>query len=322
MSTIHPKNFDICLYHAGCPDGTGAAWCFWRENRERIDDNDICDSFILQEVKHNEPYPKIIKGKNVVIVDFSYDRDTIKEICAEANYLLILDHHDTAQRNLQDLDKEFGNFSYIFDMSRSGAQIAWDWCYPEIQRPWFIEIIADRDLWKWEIPYSKEIGKALFYYGWYTFSGLEKLYQVKIPEISRFAEQGKILTSIEAKNISHAVGNSVLCNFEGHRVRIATCSPLIRSEVGNALCDMKDCQFAATWRYSFVSDQWWVSLRASKDCKIPLNVLCEKYGGGGHPRACGFAIHGIHSAELAKADEVKKEIMARGNLWSYFTIVR
>jgi len=324
-------DFDVCLYHACCPDGIGAAWCVYRENKFKNRD------FFIRGVRYNEPYPlDLIRNRKVVIVDFSYDRETIREMCTVAKYVMILDHHDTAQRDLQGLDEEISNFSYIFDMERSGAQITWDWCYLDNKRPWFIEVIADRDLWKWEYPNSKEIGKAMYHFGWYTFEKLEELYRLEDENLRSeksvrdaiiehqkrvFIEEGRTLLLLEKKDISFAVSKSVLCNFEGYRVRLASCSALIRSEVGSLLCDMRDCDFAATWRYDFATDQWWISLRASKDCGISLNKICERFGGGGHQRACGFTIHGSRSQEWENASPEILLKMAYGNLHNYFKIV-
>ncbi len=331
---LHPYSFDVCLYHFGCPDGIGGAFPFWRINRSRYEITTLLKTkvplpkvlpFDIKGVKHNEPYPEeLIREKNVVIVDFSYKRDVIKEMCRNATLVYILDHHETARRELEGLEKEFDNFGYIFDLDRSGAQIAWDWCYPDIPRPWFIEIIADRDLWKWEIPNAKEIGKALYHFEWYNWEKMEELTNnlKDTPAlIKKFTEQGRILLDIDTKDISYAVGTSKLCEFQGHRIRLSTCHPSLRSEVGNAAANMYDCDFAATWRYDVSTDQWWISLRGSKNCCIQLNQITEKFGGGGHPKACGFTIHGVDSNEWRRADTEKRSKMAHGTIRDYFKLI-
>ena len=316
-SPIPPTKFDVCLYHSNCPDGIGGAYPFWKANKHRTS-NFKDDQFILQGVSHHEPYPAdLIRGKRVVIVDFCYSRmDTIK-ICQSAKHVVILDHHDTAQRELNDLVHP--NLSYLFDMSRSGAQIAWDYCFDK-PRPWFIEIIADRDLWVWVIPNSREIGKALYHGGWYTWEKMEELEKSQNPKDDRkkFLEEGKALLAIETKEIERVIRTSMMMEFLGYHVRIATCNPNIRSDVGNQLSKMENCDFAAIWRYDSASDQWWINLRGSNVCTIALNKLCENYGGGGHPRACGFAIHGVNSLEWKKASGVRRQKLAYGTLDKYF----
>ena len=236
-------------------------------------------------------------------------------MCKYAKHITVLDHHETSFRDLNGL--LIKNLSYIIDMDRSGAQIAWDFCHGPKERPWFIEIIADRDLWKWELLHSKEIGKALYNGGWYTWEKMQELENSKTPDEDRakFQKEGEFLLSVEEKEVEYLVNSSVLCKFGDYRVRLTTCNPQLRSEVGSRISELSDCDFAVIWRYDFLSDQWWISLRGSKDCKIALNILCEKFGGGGHPKACGFTIHGKKSKEWF---ESLKSNMACGCLRDYF----
>lgn len=304
-----PDTFEICLHHANCPDGIGGAFPFWKKNK----------NILLIGVRHSERIPlEFLVGKTVVIVDFCYSKKEIELICKTAKYVLILDHHDTSLREIKGL--ELDNLSYLFDTKRAASQIAWDFIF-STPRPWFIDIIADRDLWKWSVPHSKEIGKGLYHGGWYSLEKMEELEYSRNPERDRerFYLEGKILLEMEEKEISYSVRNSVLCRFEGYKVRVVTCNPSIRSEVGNRVANMDDCDFAVIWRYDLSSDQWWLSLRGRRRCKIALNQICEKYLGGGHTRACGFAIHGPRSREWHEAIPSVRKKMAFGCLSDYFT---
>jgi oligoribonuclease NrnB/cAMP/cGMP phosphodiesterase (DHH superfamily) len=211
--------FNICLYHDNCPDGIGAAYPFWR-----IHEND--SNFQIIGAMYNESYPiDKIKNKNVVIVDFSYKRTDLLEMSKVCKSILILDHHKTAKDNLTGIDEECENISYIFDMNRSGAQISWDYCYPTMARPWFIDYIADRDLWKWELPFSKEINKALFIGEWFQFEKLESLYMNTNSVESlkyKFAEQGKIILNCERNFINIAaksISGKLLSTFPTSEIR-------------------------------------------------------------------------------------------------------
>ena len=72
----------------------------------------------------------------------------------DANDLLVIDHHKSAMVELHDISNA------IFDMSKSGATLAWEFFHPGKEAPKFIQYITDRDLWKWELPYSKEFSAA------------------------------------------------------------------------------------------------------------------------------------------------------------------
>ena len=98
--------------------------------------------------------PPNVKGKSVVILDFSFDNKTTKKLIKDANNLLVIDHHKSAMVELHDISNT------IFDMSKSGATMSWEFFHPGKEPPKFIQYITDRDLWKWELPYSKEFSAA------------------------------------------------------------------------------------------------------------------------------------------------------------------
>lgn len=50
---------------------------------------------------------------------------------------------------------------FHFDNNRSGALLAWDHFFPDSPPPQTLLYIQDRDLWKWELPHSKQISNAL-----------------------------------------------------------------------------------------------------------------------------------------------------------------
>ena len=320
ISWIDPMQIDIVLYHASCPDGTGAAWPFWREHSVKLQS---CP-FQAYEVRHGEPYPDVT-DKSVAIVDFSFKRSIMKDICRVARYVRVIDHHKTAIRDLEGLEAEVDNYIGFFDIERSGAQLVWDLIYPGISRPWFIDIIADRDLWKWEIPDSKYIGKALYHRDWYTFQKMEYIMELP-PDTTKalkceLTKEGRFISAREKRDIDYACGTAILCEFEGYKVKLTSCHPTLRSEVGNILSS-NGCDFAATWRYDFLSDSWWMSLRGSNKSSLDLAKICEKFGGGGHPKACGFTIHGTGSKIWQNANEEQRKNLAFGErgLHSYFMI--
>ena len=313
-----PLSVDVILYHAKCSDGVGAAWPIWRENYYSMN-----KEIITKEVRHGSNHPKssLIQGKNVVIVDFSYKRDVMLSLCSVAKSVVIIDHHTSAIEDLKDLENICPNYKGYFDVNRSGAQLSWDLVYPSKQRPWFVEIIADRDLWKWQIPNSLSIGKALFRKNWYTFEKMEEFYSMNEEETNKLIEnlvkEGNDILSIEKSQIDHSCETAMICEFEGYRVKLATCRPSLRSEVGNKLIG-DDCDFAAIWRYESESDQWIISLRGDGINPPNLTKLCEKYGGGGHPMACGFTIHGYSSKTLLNSNDKTK--LAYGSIYDYFKV--
>ena len=83
----------VVLYHAECADGFGAAWAIWNKFPAA--------QFI--PVKHGNPPPTGLQDQRVVIVDFSYARETLETMAAQTQALLVLDHHITAEKALAGL---------------------------------------------------------------------------------------------------------------------------------------------------------------------------------------------------------------------------
>lgn len=303
---LKPSDINVCLYHQGCPDGIAGAFAFWKCNVE-----DAIFPFQTYGTKKKSKFDvNWVVGRNVAIVDFCYNLETLKRICEVANNVVVLDHHMTNVKEL--VGCNISNLSFIFDTSRSGAEIAWKWCFPYETQPWFIDVIADRDLWKWEYENSNAIGKALYHGNWYNFEKLKKLYDENLTSkeiVSRFVKPGNALLEKERKMIVNCASKAKLMEFQGYTVYLAECNPQIRSEVGNFLAGKKECVFAATWRYNIDKDQWYVNLRSSRTCQIKLDEIAEKFGGGGHLHASAFAIHGKHSTEQG---------IARGTIRDFF----
>ena len=141
---LDPNSINLVIYHAGCTDGFGAAWSAWKLLGDRAE---------YYAAKYGEPPPDVT-GKNVIVVDFSYDNATTKRLMKAAKGFFVLDHHKSAMVELHDITCTH------FDMNHSGAMLSWKFFHPGKDAPRMIKHIEDRDLWKWEIPYSKEFAAA------------------------------------------------------------------------------------------------------------------------------------------------------------------
>ncbi len=278
------QKFDTVIYHANCPDGFTAAWAFWRIFR---------DDAVYLPYRYGQAPPDLA-GKRVAIVDFSFRRETLLEMVKQTKYLVVLDHHKSAERELADLDLgEKGNI--IFDMERSGAQIAWDYLFPDQRRPWLVDYVADRDLWRNELPHTKEISQVLFFDGYFeNFTKLSKLCDLQCPD-QKMVERGSVLIEYKTKECEAyaRMAKPTILRIAGisYRVNLAGCPRVYRSEVGN-LITKQDCDFAAVYWYDFYSKEWWVSFRASEECQYDLSEITSHLPtGGGHPKAAGCTIY-------------------------------
>lgn len=146
----------VCLYHADCFDGMGAAWTVKRKYPNA--------KFIPVEYQKIPPINDLY-GKNVLIVDFSYTVHWLTYIAVAAKSLVIYDHHKSAEKDLRmyndwvkltrpDLTDRF---HAVYDIKRSGALITWEELFPTIDPPRLIQHISDRDLWNNVLPATREI---------------------------------------------------------------------------------------------------------------------------------------------------------------------
>ena len=141
---IEPTSIDVIIYHADCSDGFGAAYAAWKLLGNRAE---------YYACKHGSPPPDV-SGKVVAILDFSFDNTTTKQMIEDSEGLIVIDHHKSAIVELHDISNTH------FDMTKSGAILSWEFFHPGKEPPKFIRYIQDRDLWKWELEYSKEYSAA------------------------------------------------------------------------------------------------------------------------------------------------------------------
>lgn len=302
----------LVIYHANCADGFTAAWAV----RQAMDAD-----------FHPGVYgkaPPDVAGRDVVLVDFCYPRTVLVQMQAIARSILVLDHHKTAEADLQPSDesgRELLRFDQsvvrhrwnwerfrgfvepdgasldnacvyaLFDQDRSGAGIAWDFFHPGKARPALVDHVEDRDLWRFAMQHTREICATVHSYP-YTFEAWDAL---AAETAFSLYQQGLVLERGRAKDVAEQVE---LCRREltiGHyTVPAASIPRSLVSEAGHVMA--KGQPFAAC--YYDKADGRVFSLRSTHD-GIDVSEVAKLYGGGGHARAAGFTVPRDH--ELARA---------------------
>jgi len=262
-----PHSFNLVIFHGNCSDGFGAAYSAWKLLGDRAE---------YFSANFFDPPPDV-KGKNVVILDFSYSREIIKKMIAESNSLLILDHHKTAAAELCDIDCAH------FDMNHSGAMLSWKFFHPGKEAPRLIKFIEDRDLWRWELPYSKEFSAA-FDMVKFDFEEFDKF--LDDSEVDDAIKRGSYILAYSKTVISRVAKGAVERTLEGKSVLVVNSSHWM-SEIGNALAIK--CDLAVVWYYDHRHKQIKVSLRAHHE-DIDVSVIAQRLGAGGHHIASCFSL--------------------------------
>ena len=271
---LEPSSVNCVIYHADCTDGFGSAYSAWKLLGNRAE---------YYACKHGS-VPPDVNGKNVVILDFSFDNATTKRMIEDANELLVIDHHKSAVVELHDISNT------IFDMNKSGATLAWEFFHPGKEAPKFIMYITDRDLWRWELPYSKEFSAA-FDMVPYDFEEFEKFEDDSVFDDA--VKRGSYILAYSKTVIKKVCDKAASRKIGGKDVLVVNSSHWM-SEIGARLAP--DCDIAMIWYYDHNDKIIKVSLRAFHD-KIDVSEVSKKYGGGGHKKAAGFTLPGNFKIE-------------------------
>lgn len=280
---------NIVLYHAGCPDGFGAAWACWKK---------FGDNAEYMPVSHGSPPPNV-EGKNVIIVDFSYPETILLEMKESADSIVLIDHHKSAIESLSHLD-----FCH-FDENFSGAYLAWKYFFPDEKVPLMIEYISDRDLWKWEMPHAKAILIVLDsidkdFNKWSRFSSLCD--ELESSTWNSIMFEGYSILSYKDKLIERILSARSEMKIGGFLIP-AVNTPIMQSEVASKMVE-KD-SFAAAYYYD--GSKYKFSLRSSDD-GVDVSLIAKAYGGGGHRNASGFRVSSLEELEVYSNEEGLKRL--------------
>jgi len=266
---IEPTSIDVIIYHADCSDGFGAAYAAWKLLGNRAE---------YYACKHGSPPPDI-SGKAVAILDFSFDNTTIKQMIEDSEGLIVIDHHKSAIVELHDISNTH------FDMTKSGAMLAWEFFHPGKEPPKFIRYIQDRDLWKWELEYSKEFSAA-FDMVPFDFEEFEKFEDDSVFDDA--VKRGSYILAYSKTVIKKVCEKASSRKYNDLDVLVVNSSHWM-SEIGARLSP--DCDFAIIWYYDHEDRNIKVSLRAFHE-HVDVSEIAKRFGGGGHKKAAGFQLPG------------------------------
>ena len=264
---LEPSSVDLVIYHGGCTDGFGAAWAAWKL---------LGDRATYHPARYGEGPPDV-RGRNVVVLDFSYDNATTKRLISEAKSFLVIDHHKSAMVDLHDVT------CTRFDMNHSGAMLSWKFFHPGKEPPRMIRHIEDRDLWKWELPYSREFSAAFDMIP-FTFEDFDKF--LDDSAVDEAQERGAYILAYSKTVVSKVAKGATSRRIDGRHVLVVNSSHWM-SEIGNALSTR--CDYALVWYWDHSTRQVRGSLRAHHE-DSDVSEVAKKWGGGGHRKAAGFSL--------------------------------
>ena len=255
----------LAIYHHVCIDGFAAAWAI----RRAIPDAECVSAAYGQA-------PPDVRGRDVVIADFSYPRDVLLEMQARARSLRVLDHHVTARDALAGLE------CATFDMDRSGAGLAWDALH-STPRPWLVDYVEDRDLWRFALPDSEAVN-AWIATAPFDFARWDRLLEDGLDDA---VVRGRAVQVFVEQYVTEVAREARVVGFEGFDVPVVNVGRKLVSEVVGRLAET--APFAVGWA-QHRSGRYVYSLRSRGPDGADVAAIAKRYGGGGHRQAAGFSL--------------------------------
>lgn len=283
LKKLNKNLIDFVIYHANCPDGLGSALAVYVYYKNNFPNKKI----EFYPAAHGTNPPSI-NNKNILICDFSYKKNAINKIIDECQSFLIIDHHLSAQKELEDLDNEYK----IFDMTHSGAFLTWAYFFPNEEVPSLIKYIEDNDIWTKVLPHTREVSAYISTLP-NEIEEYEKL--LEIGAIENIAiPYGKVLLAQQNKIIEKALNSSFLkfVDIGGNSYFVAMSnSAIFQSEIGNQLLEKyPSCDFSVVYSESYGAAS--ISLRSADD-RVNVSEIARRYGGGGHRNAAGCSLSDV-----------------------------
>jgi uncharacterized protein len=269
----------LVIYHYPCLDGFAAAWACWLKHP---------DWEFFRGTHGEKPPYDLMTGRDVFLLDFSYQLPEMEKVINQANSVTVLDHHKTAEANIAPLMEQHLVYGK-FDMMQSGAALAWHHFHPGVPMPYILMLIEDRDLWRRpRLHVDTDHFTAYLFSIEYNFEKFSQIYKDSMNEslMHEMLMQGFAIERKQDKDTKELIEKLKYKGFIGGIVvPIANVPYQFSSSIGELMA--KEAPFAAT--YFFDGDHYIFSLRSAPD-GIDVSEIAKLYGGGGHKHSAGFQV--------------------------------
>ncbi len=270
----------VCYFHAGCPDGFGAAWATWRAWGDE-------GRYVARG--HYDPVDsRRHEGHWVSFVDIAPTNEAIRELAESAARLVVLDHHVSARDRYQSDPGVENALAAIphhieFDLEHSGAILAWRHFHPDTPPPDLLRYVEDQDLWSWKLPRSEEVNAAIGSYP-HDFDSWSRLAARPVEEL---ADEGVPILRTQGIDVERAISLAHPVAIGKERIEAVNARNR-RSFIGHELAKRR--AFGRAWGlvYRVSSDRVDATIYSIGDDDAVS--VAERFGGGGHRNAAGFSV--------------------------------
>lgn len=315
----------VVLFHTNCTDGLFAAYAAWHKfgkdalyipvNYKPIQDltaeealNYIFSEHTGKKVdpignsqyKVTDVTPANYKDVDLYVVDYAFPTDHFLEHCAVFNSVTVLDHHKKAIDDYCEVFSytelnngwrklfPFDNAELVFSKAESGAKLAWMYFHPTKEIPKTIELVSDRDLFTFNLQYTRPFHAGIRGLDERNFAKLDRLVT---QDLARLLDLGVYFEKANNNRIvATRESNTQLIKvvFDGVEFKgaIVNSFPDIASDLCANLIKNYGCQIAIAYNIHGGRNVG-CSIRSNNKMALPIS---ERLGGGGHENASGFHI--------------------------------
>lgn len=282
------------LYHSKCFDGTMAAAGALEAINKGILSKDSTLGYISYQQSDYGTffsatglYHKFHKYPRIIFVDFCPKSNVVLELVKRGHNVVVLDHHVSAMSEVNHL-REMEGVELHFDMEKSGSRLSWEYFHGNV--PSLVAYVEDRDLWRWELPNTKEV------IAWLSVSGQMNYPHTYLDAIGEFHADPKQAVAI-GTYLVHSMNEQVKAmgdrfryvNIEGYGRGALVNAPVYPSEVCEYIYDRNNVPFVMA--YGIGKDgRVTISLRSKGgyEGSVDVSRMAETmFSGGGHKNAAG-----------------------------------
>lgn len=225
----------------------------------------------------------ISKAEPIIIVDFSFKPDVMAQVLAKTDAVTWIDHHKTAK--VYDYGRDLMGLRHFSEPGKSGALLAWLYCYPGVQIPRAVELVSDYDTWQHKIAGDKEFNLGLMAQPWASDPSnelWEDLFESHTGMVDQLIKEGlsiRRFRDTKCEDYCRSYGfETEIGGYKAYAVNLYT--------FGSHTFGERMKQYPICAGFVFDGKQFTVSLYS--DTGVDTSMISKGYGGGGHSAASGF----------------------------------
>jgi len=268
---------NITVFYHDDPDGFCAAWAAWKV---------LGDKAVYQRTDYGKRRSEPIQGGEVVFLDFCPPAQELMNLSSICSTILVIDHHTSNERLVKGWEKGPSNIKFIWDISKAGCRLTWEYYHPGEPVPKLIDHAEDHDMWKFALPKTREIIGGLRIH-LRSFEEID-LMSKNLPALASEGTTIRAYETILAENFAREAYVSKIGPSTGIKTPVIVVNgpPFLASQIAGQVAKKKSRPsiIGIYWDRADGSRVW--SLRSSGE--VSCLDLARSMGGGGHPKAAGF----------------------------------